>query len=127
MEVRRYSEEADYTKMMALFQSEENWNWFLSEQRRGKHKKSLKESIVYAAYLKTELIGYLRAIEDMESLIYVCELLVNKEYRGRNTGKQLLERLPQDYPEHLIFIMSDEDSYYKKLGYPVEGSIFKQA
>ena len=31
----------------------------------------------------------------------------------------------EDYPERIVFVMSDIDEYYKKLGYKREGSIFE--
>ncbi len=125
MQIRKYKEDNDYKNIITLFKSEEDWDWFLGDDIIIKHKKSLKESITYVAYNDTELIGYSRSIEDIESYIYVCELLINKEYRGRKTGKKLLDRLLLDYPDHELLVMSDEDPYYKKLGYNIEGSIFK--
>ena len=125
LEIRKYEEHVDYDNLIELLRSEQNWDWFLGKAVIGKHKKSLKESITYVACIDDQVIGYTRSLEDIESYIYVCELLVRKEFRGRSMGKDLLERLVLDYPDHEVLVMSDEDSYYKKLGYAVEGSIFK--
>ena len=125
MKIRRYNEDIDYHNIILLFKSEKDWDWFLGNEVIIKHKKSLKNSITYVAYVETELIGYSRSLEDIELYIYVCELLVNRKFRGRSIGKKLLERLVPDYPDHEILVMSDVDQYYNKLGYKVEGSIFK--
>ena len=125
MEIRKYKEDIDYERIIMLFKSENDWCWFLRDDIIIKHKKSLTESITYVVYVDAELIGYSRSIEDIESYLYVCELLVNKKNRGRSIGKKLLEQLSFDYPDHEILVMSDVDPYYKKLGYSIEGSIFK--
>lgn len=125
MEIRRYNEEIDYNNIVILFKSEKDWSCFLDDSAIAKHKKSLNESITYVAYVDDELVGYSRSIEDMELYVYVCELLVNKNFRGRSIGKKLLDRIFVDYPNHEIYVMSDVDPYYKKMGYKIEGSLFR--
>lgn len=125
MEIRKYKESIDYDNLITLFKSEEDWGWFLENKTLLRHKKSLYRSITYVAYEGSRLIGYLRSIEDIESYIYVCELLVSKVFRGNSIGRKMLDTLVIDNPEHEILVMSDEDRYYKKLGYTNLGSIFK--
>lgn len=36
-----------------------------------------------------------------------------------------MERVCQDFPDQPVYVMSDVDSYYEKLGYIREGSIFR--
>lgn len=57
--------------------------------------------------------------------VYIYDLLVRKSYRGRQLGKTLMERVCQDFPSQTIYVMSDVDPYYEKLGYRREGSIFE--
>lgn len=125
MEVRKYCEKTDYDSLIKLFRSEKDWSWFLSPEIIGNHKQSLHESITYVILHENEIVAYLRAIEDIGSYIYVCELLVNRTFRGKKSGKLLLDRLISDYPTHLSLVMSDVDPYYQKLGYKKEGSIFR--
>ena len=40
-------------------------------------------------------------------------------------GEILMERVFKDYPNQSIYVMSDVDPYYEKLGYRREGSIFE--
>jgi len=48
-----------------------------------------------------------------------------KAYRGKEIGKKLLECLQQDYPDQVVYVMSDVDGYYEKVGYKRIGSIFE--
>jgi predicted N-acetyltransferase YhbS len=56
---------------------------------------------------------------------YVYDLLVRKSYRGNQIGKNLMERMCQGFPNQPVYVMSDVDPYYEKLGYRKEGSIFE--
>jgi predicted N-acetyltransferase YhbS len=52
-------------------------------------------------------------------------LLVRKTHRGKQIGKALMERVLKDFLNQAIYVMSDVDPYYEKLGYRREGSIFE--
>lgn len=47
MEIRKCQETTDYKNIVMLFKSEQDWEWFLSDDIIIKHKKSLKESITF--------------------------------------------------------------------------------
>lgn len=125
MEIRRYSAIKDYEKLLKLFQSEKDWSFYLKESVIEKYRISLINSITYVAYREDTLVGYSRSIDDFDTYIYVCDLLVHKQHRGQDIGKQLLDCLAKEFPKHEIFIMSDVDPYYEKLGFIREGSLFK--
>ena len=36
-----------------------------------------------------------------------------------------MECIYTDYPNHIVYVMSDVDEYYKKLGFKREGSIYQ--
>lgn len=36
-----------------------------------------------------------------------------------------MECICSDYPEHIVYVMSDVDGYYEKLGYKKEGSVYE--
>lgn len=125
MEIRLYDEKIDYTKILLLFKTEKDWICYTGKDVIEKYKESLKRSITYVAYSDNELIGYSRSIEDFGFYIYICDLLVHKEHRGNNLGQKLMDCIVQDYPNYEIFVMSDVDEYYKKLGYKREGTLFQ--
>jgi hypothetical protein len=69
--------------------------------------------------------GYVRCREDDGFGVYIYDLLVRKTHRGKQIGKTLMEWVFKDFPNQTIYVMSDVDPYYEKLGYRREGSIFK--
>ncbi len=51
-------------------------------------------------------------------------ILVDKNYRGNEYGRALMESVSRDFPDAPVYVMSDVNPYYEKLGYAVEGTIF---
>ncbi len=107
---------------MKLIESEgEEWNDYLNP----KYRKALDVSITYVALIGEELCGYSRSLSDSGLFVWVIDLLVSKDRRGHSIGKKLMECILVDFPDIDVFVMSDVDPYYDKLGYKKEGSIFK--
>jgi ribosomal protein S18 acetylase RimI-like enzyme len=125
MEIRKYVLE-DEPKVMQMIKNEgEEWKCYWADENQTKYHHALRYSITYIAIDNDEVCGYVRALDDMGFYIYVCDLLVTGKYRGRETGRLLMERLTLDYPDQAVYVMSDVDAYYQKLGYPIIGSILE--
>jgi len=122
LKIRKYNPTLDYENLMKLVQSEgEEWEDYLNPP----YRKALENSITYVALTGEELCGYSRSINDSGLFIWVIDLLVDKNRRGLSIGKKLMECILTDFPDTHVFVMSDVDEYYEKLGYEKEGSIFK--
>jgi ribosomal protein S18 acetylase RimI-like enzyme len=124
MEIRKYTDK-DEAQLFNMLRSEgEEWIDYHGEKTRNNYKKALGNSMVYVAFKDNVLCGYTRCKYDDGFGIYVYDLLVSKEYRGNNIGRSLVEKICADYPEDTIYVMSDVDGYYQKLGYSRVGSVF---
>lgn len=111
-------------KLMELIKQEgEDWSIYWKEPNASKYRKSFEQSITYIALYDEKVCGYSRSLKD-SLFIYVCDLLVNEEYRGNGLGKKLMKCLQEDYPDYSIYIMSGNDEYYKKNNCKKEGSIY---
>ncbi len=122
VKIRKYNSALDYENLMKLVQSEgEEWSEYLNPI----YRKALDNSITYVALIEDELCGYSRSLSDSGLFIWVIDLLVNKHRRGLSVGKKLMECILTDFPDIDVYVMSDVDPYYDKLGYEKEGSIFK--
>ncbi len=122
IEIKKYDDSKEYDNLLDIIKSEgEEWEDYFDP----KYQIVLKKSITYVAYINNELCGYSRSIDDSGLYIWVVDLLVDKKYRGHSIGQKLMECLLTDYPNQDVFVMSDVDGYYTKLGYKKEGSIFK--
>lgn len=125
MEIKRYSK-ADAPLLFEMLVDEgDEWSDYHGSAGRDKYIKALESSITYIAYDGTIVCGYARCREDDGFGVYVYDLLVRKSYRGNQLGKMLMEQACIEFPDQPIYVMSDVDSYYEKLGYRREGSIFE--
>ncbi len=126
MEIRKYHKDRDEEKLINLLKEEGGeWSCYFDDNVIENYKESLEKSITYVAYQDGVLCGYSRSVDDYGFYIYVCDLLVNKKYRGNNIGRRLMECIYLDFPGRTVYVMSDVDGYYGKLGYRREGSIFE--
>ena len=112
-------------ELMKLIENEgEDWKVYWEEPNATAYRKSFQQSITYVALCDGKICGYSRSLKDA-LFIYVCDLLVNREYRGNGLGEKLMKCLEEEYPDLPIYIMSGNDEYYEKLLYKKEGSIYK--
>lgn len=125
MEIKKYKKENEKSLIELIKREGSSWNYYISKKNLEKYKKSLLNSITYIAYEKDILCGYSRSLNDNGFCIYICDLLIDKEYRGNKIGKKLIEEICIDYPSYEIYVMSDIDNFYIKKGYIKQGSVFK--
>ncbi len=57
--------------------------------------------------------------------LYVYDLLVHKNFRGKQYGKKLLTHLKAQFSVIPVYVLSDVDEYYHKQDYQKIGSVFE--
>lgn len=124
MEIRRYTKAYESSVFDLLVDEGEDWGEYYGPGQTN-YVKALESSITYIAWEQNIVCGFIRCREDDGFGVYVYDLLTRKICRGRGIGKRLMERVSQDFLDQPIYIMSDVDPYYDKLGYRKVGSIFK--
>ncbi|WP_164214760.1 GNAT family N-acetyltransferase [Virgibacillus sp. YIM 98842] len=124
MHIRKYKQSDEEALFQLLSAEGEEWEEFTREEGIQKFKRTLESSVVYVAFENDVLCGFSRSIIDGEFYIYVCDLLVDKNSRGKGIGRQLMECVCEAYPDYTVLVLSDVDEYYQKLGYAKEGSLF---
>jgi len=125
MEIRRYSKADENLLFDLLIDEGDDWSDYYEPIGRIKYVKALESSITYIALDENLVSGYVRCREDDGFGVYIYDLLVRKTHRGKQIGKILMERVFNYFPNQPIYVMSDVDPYYEKLGYSREGSIFE--
>lgn len=111
--------------MDMLTEEGDEWSCYHQPEVWESYARLLASSITYVAEEDGLICGYFRSLQDGDFYLYGCDLLVRPAYRGQGIGRMLMECLYRDYPGMTVYVMSDVDGYYAKLGYHREGSIFE--
>jgi ribosomal protein S18 acetylase RimI-like enzyme len=124
MEIRKYNKADEKILFDLLIDEGDEWIDYHGPKGRSQYIKAIESSVTYIACHENIVWGYVRCREDDGFGVYIFDLLVRKSYRGNQFGKRLMDRVCEDFPNQQVYVMSDVDPYYEKLGYPKEGSIF---
>ena len=120
--ILKYQKEHEL-ELIALLEKEPDWSSFVSAQAVDTFKEALLDSETFLCEDEDNICGYLRALVDGFG-IYISELYVAPQYRGNGYGSELLAKVKQEHPNQDVYVLSDEDVYYEKLGYQRVGSVF---
>lgn len=112
------------SELIVLLRTEPDWDSFTSEGSIDEFKNALLISETYICKSNSEVCGYLRALVDGFG-IYVSELYIAPIHRNNGYGKELLSKIKQEHPDQDVYVFSDEDLYYEKLGCKRVGSVFQ--
>lgn len=86
--------------------------------------KSTRNSSCYGIYIEAEekLVGFARVISDYATSYYLCDVVIDNDYRHKGLGTALISyivQLPQYEGLRGILITKDAHALYKKFGYEV--------
>ncbi|EOH79497.1 GNAT family N-acetyltransferase [Enterococcus malodoratus] len=121
--IRSY-QKADADELFTMMEKEADWEGYCYGDGKQKYLQALETSVTYLLFEGELLCGYARCREDDGFGVYVYDLLVDTDCRGKKYGRYLMEQACKDFPEQTVYVMSDVDPYYEKQGYQKEGTIF---
>lgn len=125
IKIKPYTE-GDKFELFSFLRGEGN-TWSCYYNYEAEYSQVLADCIVYVALINSRIVGYIRCRKHGIFDLYVYDLLVAKDWRGRGLGKSLIETAAAvvDQPRTDIYMLSDEDGYYEKQRFEHIGSIFR--
>lgn len=91
--------------------------------------KSIENSFCFGVYHNNKQIGFARMITDYATYAYLCDVIIDEEYRGQGIGKELVGYI-MEHPEledvkSLWLSTSDAHKLYEKYGFERVNDISK--
>ncbi|QHE54396.1 GNAT family N-acetyltransferase [Pontibacillus sp. HMF3514] len=101
---------------MKLYQ---NVGWW-AERKEDEIQVILERTISVGAWIDDELVGFARAVTDGKYRAYVEDVVVHHQYRHKDIGSQIIERLLHELQHiDIISLFCDETliPFYEKTGF----------
>ncbi|MEI4770410.1 GNAT family N-acetyltransferase [Psychrobacillus sp. FJAT-51614] len=110
--IREYVED-DFESIHQL-NIQEKWNNLVIKKEDTKNAWS-QSNVALVACANDHVIGYIRGITDGFISLFVCELLIEKNYRGLRIGTDLLKYVHNLFPKTRIELLTSSSSrtYYE--------------
>ncbi|MFD1413124.1 GNAT family N-acetyltransferase [Oceanobacillus jeddahense] len=114
----RLYEEKDFRKIQAL-NKEEGWNTLVENYLSTKEAWKNSDVALVIEIEEQEIIGYTRGLTDTCITLFICELLIDNQYRGLGLGKKIIHYLHNMYPNTRIELLADSSSrsFYEEFGF----------
>ena len=86
-------------------------------------ERSLKNSACFGLYEQQSgrQIGLMRAVTDYATFVWLCDVVIEPEYRGRGLGKWMLESMLADpslrHVRRWVLATSDAHGFYRRYGF----------
>ena len=113
---------SDLDGLFALYQAEQ-WTNFTKEKVAA--MLEAPASIYLVLEEAGELVGFARYITDDVETTFIGEIIVDKSHRRQGLGRRLIEEIEARLPATRIELVSEEDGFYKALGFRFVGNGFR--
>lgn len=99
-----------------------NSYWALGRTKEAM-EKVMSNSLNFGLFYKEKLVGYARVISDYHTFAYLCDVIIDENYRGKGLGK-ILMKCVMEHPEfktmkRWLLFTKDAHGLYEKFGFSV--------
>jgi ribosomal protein S18 acetylase RimI-like enzyme len=108
-----------YFSQIQELNKKEGWNQLVE-----RHEETLdawrNSNAAYVVIGTNEKVaGYIRGLTDKNITIYICEMLISEEFRGKGLGKKLLKDVHRLYPQARMEMLASRTShtFYESLNF----------
>lgn len=96
--------------------------YWANKRDDGTIKKTIVNSLCYGAFLKEDgkQIGFARVITDYATTYYICDVIVDAQYRGMGIGRAMLDAIHDNKEVSSlrgILLTRDAHDFYRKYGF----------
>jgi|GEM_PF-93722 len=96
-------------------------SYWASQRSKEKIIRSIENSLCFGVYHENKQIAFARMITDYATFAYLCDVIVDEDYRGAGIGKALMDYI-MEYPKlqnirTLCLMTNDAHKLYEKYGF----------
>ncbi len=98
-------------------------SYWANQRSKEKIKDSIKNSICIGIYDTEKMIGFARIVTDYATMYWLCDVIIDEQYRGNGLGKKLIESLTQmEELKGMFGVLATLDAHglYEKYGFKRE-------
>ena len=114
----------DCQAIYSLYQSEK-WLSFTEEKVTSLFSTNLSHYLVLEEDQK--ILGFARYLTDEVMTTFLAEIIIDKAYRGKGLGQQLIEEIHKKYPLTRIELISEADEFYRSISFKPVGTGFRKS
>ena len=95
-------------------------SYWANNRKRETTVKAIENSICIGIYLKEELIGFARIVTDYATMYWLCDVIIDTQYRKNGLGKKLIEiitKMKELDGMFGILATRDAQKLYEKYGF----------
>ncbi|HET7580307.1 MAG TPA: GNAT family N-acetyltransferase [Bacillales bacterium] len=104
----RSYQEPDFAAIHEL-NGREGWNNLVKNKKETKNAW-LHSNAAFVAEIEDQVVGYVRGLTDQHITLFICELLIQEEFRGLGIGEALLRFIHEKYPETRMDLIASSAS-----------------
>jgi GNAT superfamily N-acetyltransferase len=98
-------------------------SYWANQRSKEKIAASIKNSLCFGVYDKEKMIGFARVVTDYATMYWLCDVIIDEEYRGNGLGKKLIECITEmEELKGMFGILATRDAHglYEKYGFKRE-------
>jgi len=95
-------------------------SYWANNRKRETTVKAIENSICIGIYLKEELIGFARIVTDYATMYWLCDVIIDTQYRKNGLGTKLIEiitKMKELDGMFGILATRDAQKLYEKYGF----------
>jgi len=95
-------------------------SYWANNRKRETTVKAIENSICIGIYLKEELIGFARIVTDYATIYWLCDVIIDSQYRKNGLGTKLIEiitKIKELDGMSGILATNDAHGLYEKFGF----------
>jgi len=103
-------------------------SYWAKERPKGTVRSSIEHSLCFGVYYDSAQIGFARCVTDYATVYYLCDVIVDENYRGQGVGKALVKYITEH--ARLAGIMGvlgtrDAHGLYEQFGFTRDEGMYR--